>query len=59
MKIAIDFMLRDRTGKELYRRWKSAVYDEENEVFMTIFDEDLAIERGDVLIGQIYQEKEC
>ena len=52
-------MLRDRTGKELYRRWKSAVYDEENEVFMTIFDEDLAIERGDVLIGQIYQEKEC
>ena len=41
-------------GREIFSRWKTIAYDKENKVFMTTFDEDLEIHRGDVLIGEVF-----
>lgn len=51
-KTSINFLLLDKDGKVVYRKWKEAAYDDQ--VFMTIFDEDLTIREGDVLIGEMH-----
>lgn len=54
MKVSLDLVLMDAEGKKILSRWKDAACDPEGRVFMTTFDEEIFINRGDVLIGEMH-----
>ncbi len=58
MKASINFILLNKAGQKILTRWKEITIDQENRVFMTEFGEELHIQNGDVLIGELhFQEK--
>ena len=58
MNASVDWILSNKEGKNIMRRWKTVAVDSGSRVFMTTFDEEIVIQQGDVLIGEFHFKAE-
>lgn len=58
MIVAVDWTLRDASGKVAYRRWKDVEVQPDCCIFTTTFEEPLDVREGDTLTGVMYFHSE-
>lgn len=58
MKVAVHWMLIGKDGRVAYDRYSTPTVSEDGRVITTKFEEDLQINEGDQMIGELFFEED-